>query len=96
MRTTTAWRSSRHVPRACTIRAEDHVGLGAPVLDRPHAAGAAEARLHLVDDQQAAPLPAERRHLGEHAVGQGDDAALALHGLEDDGGGAVIEVEVQQ
>ena len=55
------------------------------VLDRPDAAGAADAALHLVVDVEDPVLRADREPLGE-VVRHRDEAALALHGLEHDAG----------
>ena len=62
----------------------DQVGLDAVVLDREHPAGAAEAGLHLVDDEDD-PVPvADRAHAREELRRRDDEAALALDGLDDD------------
>ncbi len=62
------------------------VGLDAVVLARPHRAGAADAGLHLVDDEQDAVLVAQPAQVGEPAGGRHDVAALALDRLDEDGG----------
>src|SRR5919199_1380171 len=63
---------------------DEKVRLGVVVLDRPYRTGAADAALHLVvdvEDPVAVAEPAQAlREVGRH----GDEAALALHGLEDD------------
>ena len=66
----------------------DHVGLHAGMLDAEHPAGAAEAGLHLVDDQQDAMAVAERAQAFEQFGGGGDEAAFALHRFQHDGGDA--------
>ena len=52
-------RAERHAGRDALGRQQD-VGLDAPVLDRPHLAGAAGAGLDLVGDEQDAVLVADR------------------------------------
>ena len=68
----------------------DHdVGLHAPVLDaEPRVARAAEARLHLVDDQQAAEAADDLGHALEVAPRRHDVAAHAQDGLGDERGRA--------
>ena len=61
----------------------DDVGLDAVVLDGEHLAGATEAALHLVGDEQDAVLPAALDEAGQERVRRGDVAALAEHRLED-------------
>ena len=69
----------------CLAQAHD-VGCHVPVLHAPQPAGAAHAGLHLVGDEQDAPLVADLADLGE-VVGRRDDGAgLALHRLHDHGG----------
>ncbi len=55
-------------PLAIPLR-EQHVGLYAGVLDGPHPAGAPDAALHLVGDEQDAVPVAQRSQLGEPAGG---------------------------
>ena len=64
---------------------QHHVGLDLPVLDRQEPAGAAEAGLHLVGDEQRAVLPAERRGASAGSR-RGHVDALALDRLDDEGG----------
>src|SRR5690606_40252807 len=47
---------------------------------------AADARLHLVDEEQGARGVAERAQRWQEARWRGGDTALALHRLDDDGG----------
>ena len=92
---------ARLEPRRCVIRDEqradrqavrkafrerDRVGLHAELLPREEAAGAADARLHLVEDQQRAVLVRERARLCEELGRERMDAAFALHRLEQDRG----------
>jgi hypothetical protein len=56
------------------------------VLDREHLAGAGEAGLHFVGDEQNAVFAADLRHGGEPSRRRHDEAALALHRLHDQGG----------
>lgn len=64
----------------------DDVGLDAGVLDGPPLAGAADAGLDLVGDEEDSVLVADAADLLEE-VGRSDDvAAFALDGFEDDGG----------
>ena len=66
------------------LRNDHEVRLDAVVLDGEHPARAAEARLHLVDDQQDAVLVAEAAD-ARHELGRSnDEAAFALHRLDDD------------
>ena len=70
--------------RAQALGQRHDVGLHAPVLAGEHAAGAADARLHFVEDQQDAVLVAQRAQAGEEAVGRHDVAAFALDRLDQD------------
>jgi hypothetical protein len=63
------------------------VGADAFPLVGEHLAGAAQAALDLVADQQHVVLLAEGRGLLEEALGRNDDAGLALNGLDDEGAG---------
>jgi len=56
------------------------------MLDREHAAGAAEAGLHLVDDEKDPLAVADRAQPLHELGGRRDEAALPLHRLDDDGG----------
>ena len=68
------------------LRHGHQVGLDAVVLDREQLAGAAEAGLHLVDDEQDPLAVADRAQPLEELRRRGDEAALALDGLDDDRG----------
>ena len=59
-------------------------GLHAEQLPREERAAAADAGLHLVEDQQGAVLVGERACFRQLVARQRMDAALALHGLEQD------------
>ena len=75
-------RTDRH-PVAQRLGHGDDVGAHTfGVLEPEPLPRAAEARLHLVDDQQRLALVAERTHGREVAVGRGDHPALALDRLE--------------
>ncbi len=69
------------------LREHDRVGDDAGVVDREHLAGAAQARLHLVDDQRHVVLDGQLAQRAQPFHRGGDAAALALHGLDDDRGG---------
>ena len=62
----------------------DQVGLDPELLDGEGRAGAAEAGLHLVGDEDDAVLVAEPSQALHELAGRDDEAALALDGLEDD------------
>ena len=65
----------------------DRVGAHAELLEREERARAADARLHLVEDEQRAGSSASvARRLDEPRV-EGDDPALAEHRLEQDAAG---------
>ena len=65
--------------------AEDQpVGPDALVLMREPAAGAPEAGLDLIEDQQHAALVADRAKLAQIALRRHDDAGLALNRLDED------------
>src|ERR671922_125888 len=66
------------------LRDDHEVGLDAVVLDRPHATGPSVARLHLVDDEHDPVLVADPTHSAQELARRDDEAALALHGLDDD------------
>ena len=59
-------------------------------------AAAAEAGLHLVEHQQQVVLLAKRGHGTEEFRRRGDDAALALHRLQQDGGGLRAHAVLQR
>ena len=71
-------------PPESAFAKQHHVGLDAPVLDREEAAGAAEAGLDLVGDEQRAVLAAELGAPREVVVGR-HVHALALDRLDDEG-----------
>ena len=54
------------------------------VLDREHLSGAAEAGLHLVDDEDDAVVVADPAHALEELRRRDDEAAFALDGLDHD------------
>ena len=64
----------------------DHVGLDARPLGAEHAAGAANASLNLVGNENDVVLLAESLNLGEVVVIGDHDTSLTLNGLNDDGG----------
>ena len=70
----------------------DHVrGLGeVPVLVGPELARGADARLHLVDDEEHVVLARQRAELAEEIGRSVIIAALGLDGLDDDGRGGVM------
>ena len=71
-------------PARNRLRDNHEVGLDVAVLDREQLPGAAEARLHLVDDEDYAVRVAEAADAG-HELGRADDeAAFALQRLDDD------------
>mmetsp|Transcript_44270 Transcript_44270/g.118104 ORF Transcript_44270/g.118104 Transcript_44270/m.118104 type:complete len:262 (+) Transcript_44270:347-1132(+) len=72
----------RHHPAAKRLAQAEDVGHDAPVLEGEHAARAPHARLHFVEEQQAAVRVAKLAHRLEVPVGRDVDAALALHGLQ--------------
>ena len=82
-------RAERDVARVDPLRHREDVGDDVPVVAREPLAGAAEARHHLVADQQD-PVPvaglADRLQV---AVGRDDDPVRADDRLEDDGGDRV-------
>src|SRR5450756_2397739 len=65
----------------------------AVVLDGEHLAGAPEAALHLVGDEQHALLVEDLLDALEVVVGRRDDAALAHHRLGDEGADVAREVQ---
>ena len=66
------------------LRDDHQVRLDAVVLDREHPAGAAEAGLNLVDDQHDAVLVADAANARHELRRADDEAAFALHRLDDD------------
>ena len=54
------------------------------MLDREHPARAAEAGLHLVDDEHDAVLVADPADAGQELRRADDEAALSLNRLDDD------------
>src|SRR5205085_10117790 len=71
-------------PGGHRLRHRDQVRLDAVVLDGEHPAGAPEAGLYLVDDEED-PLAVADRTQPLHELRRGDDeTALALHRLDDD------------
>ena len=71
------------------LRDADQVGLDARVLDPEEPAGAAEARLHLVDDQDDPVAVADRADTFDELGRRDDEPAFALHRLEHDRGDAL-------
>src|SRR5581483_360349 len=66
------------------LRDRDQVRLHAVVLDREQLPRAAEARLHLVDDEHDPVLVAHPPDAGHEVAGADDEATLALHRLDHD------------
>ena len=66
------------------LRERDRVGARARPVVAEEASEPADAGLHLVDEQQRAVLVAERAKPREEPARRGEDAALALHRLDDD------------
>ena len=81
--------SERQAP-AMPLAGRDKVGDHALVLTREPVARAAEARLHLVGDEEDAVLAAPVGHLPHEARRRHDEPALALDRLEDDGGEVLL------
>ena len=71
--------------RRDALRHAHQVGFDAERLDGEHLAGAAEAALHLVDDEQDAVVDAPLGDAFDEGLGCRDVAALADHRLDDDG-----------
>ena len=71
-------------PAAERLAGHEQVGLDAVVLDRPDGPGAADAGLHLVVDVDGSVLAAELQQPRGEVLGQRDEPAFALHGLDDD------------
>ena len=77
-------RADRHMAAGQRLGEQHHVGLDVPVLDREEVAGAADAGLDLVGDEQRAVFLAERGRARQKLVGRQVDA-LALDRLDDEG-----------
>ena len=58
--------------------------------------GAADAALHLVDDQQRAGGVADRAHRGEETGRRRHDPALAQRRLDEDGRGRLVDRGAQR
>ena len=71
------------------LRERHRVGPHAELLEREERARAADARLHLVEDEQRAGVVGERRARLRRTARRGDDPALAEHRLEQDAAGLV-------
>ena len=81
---------------AQALRERHDVGHDALVLEGVEGARASDAGLHLVEDQHRAGLGAEPAQLLQPAGRRDDDAALRLHGLDDDGAGLVGDRAAQR
>ena len=77
-------RAQRHA-RGEPLGQHDDVGHHAEVLGGEHLAGAAHARLHLVEHQQDAVAVAQRAQPRQEVARRHDVAAFAQHRLDDDG-----------
>ena len=73
-------------PGGDRLRDRHQVGLDAVVLRGEHSTGASEARLHLVDDEDDAVLVADPAQPDEEVARRGEEAGLALDGLDDERG----------
>ena len=82
------------MPAGDALGGQQDVGLDAPVLDRPHLAGATRAGLDLVGDEQDAVAIADFAQALEEAVLRDDVAAFALDRLDDDRGDLVGRSEL--
>ncbi len=78
---------SRHRQQPAAQRLADDQPVGSCVLvfKREHAAGAAEARLDFVEDQQNAGLSADLAQRGKISVGRQHDARFALNRFDQHG-----------
>ena len=74
------------------LRHGNNIRTDAVLLERKQAARAADAGLHLVDDEQQILLAAERLDLLDERRVKRQNAALALHKLHHDGAGHVIDL----
>ena len=82
-------RCAQRQPAAEPLGRGDDVGLDAVVHITVELAGAAVAGLHLVADEQDVLRGGELRRTLDEFLRQRDDAALALHDLDHDGGAFV-------
>jgi hypothetical protein len=73
-------------PDPRTLGERHDVGGNAVVLRGEHAAGAADAALHLVEDQEDSVLVADRAQPGKETRGRHQVAAFALERLDQDRG----------
>ena len=76
-------------PAAERLAGDEQVRLGPVVLDRPDRPRTPDARLHLVVHVEDAALAAELGEAPREVAGHVDEAAFALHRLEDDAGDLV-------
>src|SRR5947209_7248926 len=83
-----AWRDDRaeRKPAAERLREKKDVGLHFHLLRREPRAGASEAGLDLVDDEQRADARRDLADVPHERRGSGDVAALTQHGLDEDRG----------
>ena len=82
-------RCAQRQPAAEALGRRDDVGLDAVVHIAVELAGAAVAGLHLVADEQDVLRGGELRRTLDEFLRQRNDAALALHDLNHDGGALV-------
>ena len=66
------------------LREAQEIGRDTVLLEREHRPGAAEAGLHLVEDQERTALTAQTRRLGDELARGRTHTALALHELDDE------------
>ena len=78
---------AERITRTDSFARRDDVGGDAGRFEREQFAGAAESRLHLVEQQQQAVLVAHLPNAHQHVVGKHANAAFALDWLEQDRGG---------
>ena len=69
----------------------DHIRLDAELLEGEQAAGAADAGLHLVNEEEDILLPAQLGQALYKALVHGDDAALALDHLQHHGADRAVQ-----